>query len=85
MLKAADAQMIVNLPTAARYVVQDGIYVNTAALDVYNNNGSAAHVNTIWGVTANDGASIGSTYPKTLVNSEVEGIQKSLGISKDYV
>ncbi|KAI4742692.1 carboxylesterase family protein-like protein [Aureobasidium sp. EXF-12298] len=75
------AQTIINAATVARYVVQDGTYVNTETLDVYNKNGSAANVNTIWGTTANDGASF-STYPKTPVTSELQGIEVALGISQ---
>ncbi|KAJ9626287.1 hypothetical protein H2203_003919 [Taxawa tesnikishii (nom. ined.)] len=82
-LKTVPAQTIVNLPAVARYVVQDGVYVNTEDLDVYNNNGSAAHVNTIWGTTHDDGASF-STYPKTPVTSELQGLQQGLGISAAY-
>ncbi|CAC9890348.1 unnamed protein product [Aureobasidium pullulans] len=80
-LRATPAQTIVNAATVARYVVQDGVYVNTEDLDVYNRNGSAANVNTIWGIVANDGASF-STYPKTPVASELAGIQAALGISQ---
>ena len=82
-VQTADAQTIVNAATVARYVVQDGVYVTTPDLDVYNRNGSAANVNTIWGTTANDGASF-STYPQTPVTSEVQGIEASLGISQAY-
>lgn len=82
-LRAAPAQTIVNAATVARYVVQDGTYVDTETLDVYNRNGSAANVNTIWGTTANDGASF-STYPTTPVTSELEGIMAALGISQAY-
>ncbi|KEQ70814.1 alpha/beta-hydrolase [Aureobasidium namibiae CBS 147.97] len=80
-LRATPAQTIVNAATVARYVVQDGTYVNTETLDVYNHNGSAANVNTIWGTTANDGASF-STYPKTPVTSELQGIEVALGITQ---
>jgi len=79
-LETVPAQTIVNLATVARYVVQDGVYVDTEDLDVYNRNGSAANVNTIWGNVANDGASF-STYPTTPVTSESEGLQVGLGIS----
>ncbi|KAG9950961.1 carboxylesterase family protein-like protein, partial [Aureobasidium melanogenum] len=82
-LRAAPAQTIVNAATVARYVVQDGTYVDTETLDVYNRNGSAANVNTIWGTTANDGASF-STYPTTPVTSELAGIMAALGISQAY-
>lgn len=82
-LKAAPAESIVNAATVARYVVQDGVYVTTEDLDVYNKNGSAANVNTVWGTTADDGASF-STYPKTAVTTEVQGIQAALGVSQAY-
>ncbi|KAK4898931.1 hypothetical protein LTR27_003662 [Elasticomyces elasticus] len=82
-LKAVPALTLVNLPTVARYVVQDGTIVNTEQLDVTNKNGSTADVNVIFGTTANDGASF-STYPKTAVTTEVQGIQAALGISAAY-
>jgi hypothetical protein len=82
-LKAVPALQVVSYPTVARYVVQDGIFVNTENLDVVNKNGSAAYVPVIFGNVANDGASF-STYPKTPVTSEVAGIQASLGISAPY-
>lgn len=82
-LEGVPAQTIVNLATVARYVVQDGIYVTTEDLDVYNRNGSAANVHTIWGNVANDGASF-STYPTTPVTSLSEGLQVGLSISAAY-
>lgn len=82
-LEAVPAQTIVNLPAVARYVVQDGVYVNTEDLDVYNHNGSTAYVNTIWGNTANDGASF-STYPTTPIANETQGLMIGLGISEAY-
>lgn len=82
-LKTVPAQTIVNLATVARYVVEDGVYVTTEDLDVYNKNGSAANVNTIWGNVANDGASF-STYPTTPVTSELEGLMVGLGITAEY-
>ncbi|KAL3427888.1 alpha/beta hydrolase (carboxylesterase) [Phlyctema vagabunda] len=82
-LKQIPALTLVSLSTVARYVVQDGIYVNTRELDLVNRNGSAAYVPVVFGVTANDGASF-STYPKTPVSSELAGIQASLGISASY-
>lgn len=82
-LKTVPALTIQNLPTVARYVVQDGTYVNTEQLDVSNKNGSTADVNVIFGTTANDGASF-STYPKTPVTSESQGLQVGLGISAYY-
>jgi len=82
-LKTVPATTIQNLATVARYVVQDGTYVNTEQLDVVNTNGSTADVPVIFGTTANDGASF-STYPKTNVTSESQGIQLALGISAAY-
>lgn len=82
-LEAQPALKIVNLPTVARYVVQDGTYVDTENLDVVNRNGSAAYVPVIFGNVKNDGASF-STYPKTPVTTEVEGIMAALGISEAY-
>ncbi|KAH8820922.1 esterase/lipase [Xylogone sp. PMI_703] len=82
-LESQPALKIVNLPTVARYVVQDGTYVNTENLDVVNKNGSAAYVPVIFGNVKNDGASF-STYPKTPVTTQVEGIMASLGISEAY-
>lgn len=79
-LRNANATAIVNEPTVARYVTQDGVYVNTENLDVVNQNGSAAHVPTIWGNAANDGASF-STYPTTPVSNETQGLMVGLGIS----
>ncbi|THV51535.1 hypothetical protein BGAL_0107g00070 [Botrytis galanthina] len=83
-LKNVPALDLVAVGSEARYVVQDGHYVNTAELDLVNHNGSTAHVDVIFGVTANDGASIGTNYPTTAVTSEVSGIAASLGISTSY-
>ncbi|KAI9690702.1 MAG: hypothetical protein M1820_009878 [Bogoriella megaspora] len=80
-LKTVSAATIVSLPTVARYVVQDGTFVNTEQLDVTNRNGSSANVPIIFGTTANDGASFCS-YPPTDITSEVEGIAASLSISQ---
>lgn len=82
-LKTVPAATIQTLNTVARYVVQDGTYVNTENLDVVNKNGSTANVNVIFGTTANDGASF-STYPEVAVTSESQGIQLALGISAQY-
>ncbi|KAL1966332.1 hypothetical protein VTN77DRAFT_4685 [Rasamsonia byssochlamydoides] len=81
-LKEVPALTLVSLNTVARYVVQDGHYVNTEEL-VVNRNGSTANVPVIFGKAANDGASF-STYPQTPVTSELEGIQAALGISAAY-
>lgn len=82
-LKTVPAQTLVNLATVARYVVQDGYYVNTEQLIVSTKNDSTAHIPVIFGTTANDGASF-STYPTTPVTTEAEGIQAALGISATY-
>lgn len=79
-LKAVPALTVVGLSNVARYVVQDGHFVNTEELIVNKRNGSAAHVPVIFGNVANDGASF-STYPKTPVSSLSAGIQAALGIS----
>nr|QFF92596.1 carboxylic ester hydrolase 2 isoform 1 [Botrytis fabae] len=83
-LKKVPALDLVAVGSEARYVVQDGHYVNTAELDLVNHNGSTAHVDVIFGITANDGASIGTNYPSTPATSEVSGIAASLGISTSY-
>ena len=80
-LKTIPATAIVDLPTVARYVVQDGTFVNTEQLDVTNRNGSSAYVPVIFGTTANDGASF-CTFPPSTITSEVQGIAASLGISE---
>ena len=82
-LKGISPSTLVNLGggnTVARYPVQDGTYINTEELDVVNRNGSAAHVNVMFGTTANDGSSF-STYPRTSVTSEAQGISLALGIT----
>ncbi|KFZ08225.1 hypothetical protein V502_09478 [Pseudogymnoascus sp. VKM F-4520 (FW-2644)] len=83
-LKDVPASIISGLSSMARYVVQDGTYVNTQQLDVVNRNGSTAHVPAMFGVARDDGSSIGATYPSTPVTSELEGIQAALGISASY-
>lgn len=82
-LKKVPWQKIQDLPTVARYVVQDGTYVDTEQLDVTNTNGSTAHVPVIFGTTANDGASF-STFPPDNITTEAEGIEASLGITAEY-
>lgn len=82
-LKAVPALTLVELPSVARYVVQDGYYVNTEELIVNKRNPGTAHVPVIFGNVENDGASF-STYPTTPVTSELAGIQASLGISAAY-
>ncbi|KAK3699485.1 hypothetical protein LTR37_016442 [Vermiconidia calcicola] len=82
-LKSVSWEEIQGLTTVARYVVQDGYYVNTEQLDVVNTNGSTANVNVIFGTTADDGASF-STYPSANITSEAQGIAESLGITLEY-
>ena len=82
-LKKVPWQQIQDLTIVARYVVQDGYYVDTEQLDVSNTNGSTADVNVIFGTTANDGASF-STYPQVNVTSEAQGIELALGITAEY-
>ncbi|KAL1610624.1 hypothetical protein SLS60_002294 [Paraconiothyrium brasiliense] len=82
-LKQVDALKLVSFPTVARYVVQDGKYVNTPKLILATRNASTAHVPTIWGVTRNDGASF-STYPKTPISNHSQGLQVALGINSTW-
>jgi len=82
-LEQVPALTVVGLNTVARYVVQDGHYVNTEELDVVNQNGSTANVHVIFGNVMNDGASF-CTYPRPPVTSELAGIEASLGISAAY-
>lgn len=82
-LKAYPALSLVGLSTVARYVVQDGYYVNTEQLIVTKKTPNTAYVPVIFGNVANDGASF-STYPTTTVTSELAGIEASLGISASY-
>ena len=82
-LKQVPAPTLVGLATVARYVVQDGFFVNTPELEVGVKNSSTAHIPVMFGVTAGDGASF-STYPKTPVTSEVQGIMAALSISETY-
>lgn len=82
-LKKVPWEEIQNLTTVARYVVQDGTYVDTEQLDVSNKNGSTAHVPVIFGTTRNDGASF-SLFPPDNITTEAEGIEASLGITAEY-
>jgi len=82
-LEKIPALQLVGLPTAARYVVQDGTYVNTPNLILSKRNASTAHVPVMFGITENDGASF-STYPKTPVTSHLQGLQAALGINSTW-
>ena len=81
-LNTVPALSLVSQRTVARYVVQDGTYVNTEQLIVSTKNDSTAHVPVVFGIMADDGASF-STYPSnsTNVTSEAVGITAALGIS----
>jgi hypothetical protein len=83
-LEQVPALTLTGFSAVADKVVQDGHFVNTEELDLVNRNGSTAHVPVIFGVCENEGASIGATYPKTPVTSEVEGIEAALGISPQF-
>ena len=82
-LRAVPANTLVSYSNVARYVVQDGTYVNTPELIVDRPTPNTAHVPVIFGIVENDGASF-STYPKTPVANETAGIQAALGISTSY-
>jgi carboxylesterase type B len=82
-LRKLPALTVVGLSAVARYVVQDGTYVNTENLIVYKRNPNTAHVPVIFGIARDDGASF-STYPKTPVTSEIAGLEAGLGISAAY-
>ncbi|KAK5064832.1 hypothetical protein LTR84_000666 [Exophiala bonariae] len=82
-LKEVNATDLVSLSTVARYVVQDGTIVNTPQLNVFNQNGSTAHVPVIFGVTENDGASF-STISTTPVRNLTEGLMTGLSINESY-
>lgn len=82
-LKTVSASTIVNQPTVARYVVQDGRYVNTPELIVSHRNPNTSHVPIMFGNVENDGASF-STYPRPVITSEQAGIDAALGISAEY-
>ncbi|KAF3920811.1 Cholinesterase [Dactylellina cionopaga] len=82
-LKTKDALALATASTVARYVVQDGYYVNTPLLDLAGKyGGSVANVDVIFGITRDDGASF-STYPKTPVTSLSQGLQVGLGINAE--
>lgn len=78
-LEQVPALTLVGYSTVARYVVQDGTYVNTPNLILSTRNASTAHVPVIFGNTRNDGASF-STYPKTPIANHTQGLELALGI-----
>ncbi|CAK7238102.1 hypothetical protein SEUCBS140593_010328, partial [Sporothrix eucalyptigena] len=78
-LKTVPAHMLVNLPDAARFVVQDGHFVDSKQLNVVTRDSSTANVNVIFGATANDGAS-SVQYPKGNFTSEADFIVAALEV-----
>jgi carboxylesterase type B len=82
-LEKVPALTLVGLSTVARYVVQDGKYVNTPNLVLSNRNGSTAHIPVIFGNVRNDGASF-STYPKTPIANHTQGLEVALGINSTW-
>ncbi|KAM3414462.1 hypothetical protein BST61_g9627 [Cercospora zeina] len=75
------AQVLSTFSNVARFVVQDGYYVNTQQLIVSTRNDSTAHVPIIFGVDADDGASIGSQFPGNNVTSLANGIATSINVT----
>lgn len=82
-LSQVPASKLVSFNTVARYVVQDGTYVNTPNLILSTRNASTAHIPVIFGIIRNDGASF-STYPKTLISNHSQGLQAALGINSTW-
>ncbi|KAL2815480.1 Alpha/Beta hydrolase protein [Aspergillus granulosus] len=79
-LKELPASTLVNLPTVARHIVQDGVYINTATLNLLERTPGTPNVPVIFGNTANEGASF-ATYPSETITSELEGVVESLHIA----
>ncbi|KAH7383339.1 Alpha/Beta hydrolase protein [Pyrenochaeta sp. MPI-SDFR-AT-0127] len=82
-LEQVPASRLVGLSTVARYVVQDGKYVDTSNLILSTRNASTAHIPVIFGITRDDGASF-STYPKTPISNHTQGLQVALGINSTW-
>ncbi|KAH7093121.1 Alpha/Beta hydrolase protein [Paraphoma chrysanthemicola] len=82
-LEQVPASKLVSLSTVARYVVQDGKYVDTPNLILSTRNASTAHIPVVFGITRNDGASF-STYPKTPISNHTQGLQAALGINATW-
>jgi carboxylesterase type B len=79
-LDKVPAADLIGFNTVARYVVQDGTYVNTPELIISTRNASTAHIPVIFGTVLDDGASF-STYPKTPISNHSQGLQEALGIN----
>ena len=82
-LEKVPAAQIVGFNIVARYVVQDGKYVDTPNLIVSTRNSSTAHIPVIFGNTRNDGASF-SNYPTAPISSHSQGLQEALGINSTW-
>ena len=82
-LSQVPATKLVGLPTVARYVVQDGTYVNTPNLHLTSHSPNTAQIPVIFGVTRDDGASF-STYPKIPINNHTQGLELALGINSTW-
>jgi carboxylesterase type B len=82
-LEQVPASELVGFNTVARYVVQDGTYVNTPNLVLSTRNGNTAHIPVIFGIIRNDGASF-STYPKSPISNHTQGLQLALGINSTW-
>jgi carboxylesterase type B len=79
-LMETPASTLVKLPTVARHIVQDGKYVDRPELNLIERHAGTANVPVIFGDTANEGASL-IAYPSSKIQSVLEGITESLGIS----
>ena len=82
-IREIPALTLVELPVDARFVVQDGHYVNTPDLLLDGPNQNTARVPVLFTIAANDGADF-INYPATPVTNELEGVQASLGITAEF-
>ena len=82
-LQAVNATTLQSTAPLARYVVQDGTYVDTPELVLTGPNPKTARVDVVFGGAANDGASF-STFPTAPIANESQGIQEALGISAAF-
>jgi hypothetical protein len=84
-LEKVPASNIAGLGTdvGARYVVQDGTYVNTPNLILTTRNANTAQIPVIFGIVRDDGASF-STYPKITISNHTQGLQLALGINSTW-
>ncbi|KAL6240118.1 hypothetical protein BDW75DRAFT_2898 [Aspergillus navahoensis] len=79
-LRELPASILVKLPTVARYIVQDGKYINETDLNLIEKHADITHVPVIFGNIAHEGASL-IPYPSNDLESELEGIQETLNLS----